>query len=54
LDFLRLAFCCEVHEAYGQTESCGGSSVTLVGDYDSGNVGSPVPCNEIKLVDVPG
>jgi len=53
LDFLRFAFCCEVHEAYGQTESCGGSTVTSLGDYESGHVGAPFPCNEIKLVDVP-
>jgi len=26
----------------------------LYGDYESGNVGVPFPCNEIKLVDVPG
>jgi len=53
LDFLRIAFVCEVHEAYGQTESCAGSSLTLTGDYESGNVGVPFPCNEIKLVDIP-
>jgi len=53
LDFLRLAFICEVYEGYGQTESCGGSSVTLTGDYESGNVGTPIPSCEIKLVDVP-
>jgi len=53
LDFLRLAFCCEVHEAYGQTETTGGASITLKGDYESGHVGVPLPANEIKLVDVP-
>jgi len=53
LDFLRYAFCCEVHEAYGQTESSGGSTLTSIGDYESGHVGAPFPCNEIKLVDVP-
>jgi len=54
LDFLRMAFLCEVYEGYGQTESTAGSALTLNGDYDSGHVGVPVPCNEIKLVDVPG
>jgi long-chain acyl-CoA synthetase len=53
MDFLRVAFVCEVYEAYGQTESCGGTTMTITGDYDSGHVGTPFPCNEIKLVDVP-
>ena len=54
LDFLRMAFLCEVYEGYGQTESCAGSALTLNGDYEAGHVGVPVPCNDIKLVDVPG
>ena len=27
--------------------------MTLVGDYDTNSVGSPLPCSEIKLIDVP-
>jgi len=53
MDFLRLAFCCEVYEGYGQTESSGAVSLTVMGDYDSGHVGIPTPVCDIKLVDVP-
>lgn len=38
---------------YGQTECGAGLSVTLPGDYSGGNVGSPLPCCFVKLVDVP-
>jgi len=53
MDFLRLAFCCEVFEGYGQTESSGAVTVTLAGDYESGHIGVPLPAVEVKLVDVP-
>jgi long-chain acyl-CoA synthetase len=43
LSFLRVACGCQVLEAYGQTESCGGLTVTLPGDYSTGNVGAVIP-----------
>ena len=40
LSFLRVVFGCEVLEAYGQTECCGGFTMTLAGDYSThGHVG---------------
>ena len=43
LEFLRVAFGCQVVEAYGQTESCGGLTSSWVGDYTKGHVGNPTP-----------
>lgn len=51
-DFMRVVFCTDVYEAYGQTETCGGSTLTVLGDRTSGHVGAPFMCNEIKLVDI--
>ena len=53
MDFLRVAFACEVYEGYGQTETCAASCLTQRGDYSSGHVGGPSPCNECMLIDVP-
>lgn len=52
LHFLRCCAGCPVVEGYGQTECHAVCSVTLVGDPDTGNVGPPLPCCEIKLADV--
>ena len=53
LDFLKIAFCCPLIEAYGMTETGGGSFTTLVGDPLSGHVGGPL-CNvKIRLKDIP-
>lgn len=54
IDFLRICFSAEVYEGYGQTETCAGLSITLTKDLESGNVGVPLPCGEVKLIDVPG
>ncbi|XP_068706539.1 long-chain-fatty-acid--CoA ligase 1-like [Montipora foliosa] len=51
--FLRCALGCQVLEGYGQTETTVASSLQLVGDQTYGHVGPPMPCNKIKLVDVP-
>ena len=40
-------------EGYGQTEATAGATITLPGDFSVGHVGTPLPCNLIKLVDVP-
>uniref|UniRef100_A0A668AR30 Long-chain-fatty-acid--CoA ligase n=1 Tax=Myripristis murdjan TaxID=586833 RepID=A0A668AR30_9TELE len=45
-------FCYSVYEAYGQTECTAGCTFTTPGDWTSGHVGAPLPCNLIKLVDV--
>ena len=51
LEFFRICFGAVIVEGYGQTECAAASNLALgpVG----GNVGHPLPCNMIKLVDVP-
>ncbi|KAI8056634.1 hypothetical protein BDF22DRAFT_667233 [Syncephalis plumigaleata] len=53
LQFLRIAFCCRVHEGYGQTECAAAGTVTLPNEYKPGHVGVPIFTCEIKLVDIP-
>ncbi|ORZ36869.1 hypothetical protein BCR44DRAFT_49634 [Catenaria anguillulae PL171] len=53
MEFLRICFSCDVLEGYGQTESSAGISITFAGDYAGGNIGVPIPCGIVKLVDVP-
>ncbi|XP_030208682.1 long-chain-fatty-acid--CoA ligase 1 isoform X1 [Gadus morhua] len=53
LTFLRTAISCQFYEGYGQTECTAGCSMTLPGDFSAGHVGPPLPCNLVKLVDVP-
>ncbi|KAL7751852.1 medium-chain fatty acid-CoA ligase faa2 [Sorochytrium milnesiophthora] len=53
LQFLRLAFACDVLEGYGSTESTAGATIQLPGDTSAGNIGPPMPQCEVKLVDVP-
>uniref|UniRef100_A0A9J7XTM8 Arachidonate--CoA ligase n=1 Tax=Cyprinus carpio carpio TaxID=630221 RepID=A0A9J7XTM8_CYPCA len=52
LTFLRAALGCHFYEGYGQTECTAGSTATIPGDWTAGHVGAPLPCNDIKLVDV--
>ncbi|PIO29504.1 hypothetical protein AB205_0074870, partial [Aquarana catesbeiana] len=52
LGFLRAALGCQVYEGYGQTECTAGCTFTTPGDWTSGHVGAPLPCNFIKLVNV--
>ncbi|XP_044517843.1 long-chain-fatty-acid--CoA ligase 6 isoform X2 [Gracilinanus agilis] len=52
LGFLRAALGCQVYEGYGQTECTAGCTFTTPGDWTSGHVGAPLPCNYIKLIDV--
>ncbi|KDR81465.1 hypothetical protein GALMADRAFT_239413 [Galerina marginata CBS 339.88] len=55
MDFLKVAFACEVAEGYGMTENCGTTCKSWPNDpTSSGTVGPPQPVNEVKLVDVPG
>lgn len=53
IDFLKIAICCPVLEAYGQTESSAASFATRIIDGQSGHVGGPLRCLEFKVVDVP-
>uniref|UniRef100_A0A670XX33 Long-chain-fatty-acid--CoA ligase n=1 Tax=Pseudonaja textilis TaxID=8673 RepID=A0A670XX33_PSETE len=53
LMFFRGVFGCHIVEAYGQTECTAGCTVTMPGDWNAGYVGPPLPCNIIKLEDVP-
>ena len=54
MEFMRVVFACEVFEGYGQTETSAGSCVTEFGDWSvAGHVGTPLPCTEFKLVDIP-
>ncbi|XP_040928631.1 long-chain-fatty-acid--CoA ligase 1-like isoform X2 [Betta splendens] len=53
LTFLRAAVGCQFFEGYGQTECTAGCTLTVSGDWTAGHVGAPLPCNSVKLVDVP-
>ena len=53
LTFLRCALGCSIFEGYGQTESTAGATFTLPGESIAGHVGPPLPCNIVKVVDVP-
>ncbi|KAI9016499.1 hypothetical protein CLU79DRAFT_762885 [Phycomyces nitens] len=50
--FLTTAIC-PVLGGYGMTESCGMCAIVTPESFSIGPVGAPVPCCEIKLVDVP-
>ncbi|XP_006630837.3 long-chain-fatty-acid--CoA ligase 5 [Lepisosteus oculatus] len=52
LSFLRACLGCQIFEAYGQTECTAGCTFSMPGDWTTGHVGVPVPCNIVKLVDV--
>jgi long-chain acyl-CoA synthetase len=53
LDFLRIAFSCNVVEGYGQTESTAAITLSYPHDTSTGHAGVPIPSCEVKLVDVP-
>mmetsp|Transcript_33515 Transcript_33515/g.58708 ORF Transcript_33515/g.58708 Transcript_33515/m.58708 type:complete len:663 (-) Transcript_33515:23-2011(-) len=53
LDFLKICFCCPLIEGYGQTETNAASCMTMFSDPESGHVGGPMPCIEVKLQDIP-
>ncbi|EGD77379.1 hypothetical protein PTSG_08475 [Salpingoeca rosetta] len=52
-DFLRVVFGCDVQQGYGLTESVCGGCITPYGFIPPGTIGEPVPCCEVRLVDVP-
>ncbi|XP_035207618.1 long-chain-fatty-acid--CoA ligase 5-like, partial [Stegodyphus dumicola] len=53
LTFLRCALGCVIVVGYGQTECVAPCTLTTPGDASVDNVGPPIPCCRIKLVDVP-
>ncbi|KAJ1570019.1 hypothetical protein HK096_005590 [Nowakowskiella sp. JEL0078] len=53
LTFLRVCFCTQVVEGYGQTESTASTAIQWLTDISSGSVGPAFPCNEIKLASIP-
>ncbi|CAF4515790.1 unnamed protein product [Rotaria socialis] len=53
LQFLKRVCGAYVVEGYGQTECCGVAACQPLGDATVGNIGVPLSCNMIKLVDVP-
>jgi len=53
LDFLKIAFCCPILEAYGQTECHGASHLTHINDGISGHVGGLSVTLEMKIQDIP-
>jgi len=52
-DFLKVVFCTYFTEAYGMTETCGGSVGTNYLDPLSGHVGGPVANVKVRLRDIP-
>ena len=53
LDFLKIAFCCDIVEGYGMTETSAGSMITFPGDPTSGHVGGPLQNVKVRLRDIP-
>ncbi|CAK9300538.1 unnamed protein product [Gordionus sp. m RMFG-2023] len=44
---------CVILEGYGQTECGGVCTLQVPGDFKGSSVGPPLPCNKIKMCDVP-
>ena len=53
MNFLRCAIGCYIIEGYGQTEATAGTTLQFPSELNLGNVGPPLPCNIIRLIDVP-
>lgn len=51
--FLSTCLGCPVIQGFGATETCGASTLQNFENYTIGNVGIPLSCCEIKLIDVP-
>jgi len=52
-NFFRVAIGVPFVEGYGQTETCAASFISQVNVPSFGHVGGPLPCVELKVVDVP-
>lgn len=53
MEFLKVALCVDIAEAYGSTENGGAATFHQTGEYRTGHVGAACLCTELKLVDVP-
>jgi len=53
MQFMRCATGAYVMEGYGQTESSAVLSLQFPGEYEPNQVGGPLTCCKVKLVDVP-
>ncbi|CAG8700307.1 600_t:CDS:2, partial [Scutellospora calospora] len=53
VEFLRIAIGVFYTQGYGQTESAGAGTRNIIGDHLTSHIGTPSPCLEIKLIDVP-
>lgn len=53
LEFFRIVLGVQISEAYGQTETAAATSCTVPGETQAGHVGPPLPCNMMKVVDIP-
>ncbi|CAG8631429.1 4101_t:CDS:2 [Ambispora gerdemannii] len=51
-EFLSIVLC-PILQGYGMTESCGMCAILTPEQFSYGTVGAPVPCVEVKLIDVP-
>ena len=50
-EFLQVVFGCPVQQGYGMTENFGAAVCQPLGYSKTGNVGGPLPCTEVKLMD---
>jgi long-chain acyl-CoA synthetase len=53
MNLCRATMGCFVVEGYGQTECVAGATMTIEGDCEPCQVGPPIACCKIKMVDVP-
>lgn len=53
IEFLRTVFCCPFLEGYGMTETTCAGGITYYLDPEAGHVGGLLPCNELKVRDIP-
>lgn len=53
LDLLKVAFCCNVLEGYGMTETGAGTIISNFNDPVSGHIGGPLANVKVKLKDIP-
>ncbi|CAD8092103.1 unnamed protein product [Paramecium sonneborni] len=53
LEYLKVTFCCQIIEGYGQTETSAASFLTDYNDPLCGHIGGPTISQEFKLISVP-